>query len=161
MLHHLSWVPRNECSAAVLSLKRAGGPGARGENEVLVHRSDLKWVWRGVGVVALASVALTGCKKDTAGAAGGPAAGGPPRAMPVQVQMVAPTPLANTDTYVATIKGRRSATMQPQVEGNLTRILVKSGDRVKAGQVLMTIDPLKQQATVQQQLGTEAQQKAI
>jgi RND family efflux transporter MFP subunit len=46
------------------------------------------------------------------------------------------------------------------VDGNLTRILVKSGDMVKAGQVLMTIDPLKQQATVQQQVGTENQLKA-
>ncbi|WP_334270660.1 biotin/lipoyl-binding protein, partial [Edaphobacter sp. HDX4] len=41
-------------------------------------------------------------------------------------------------------KGRRSATLQPQVEGNLTKILVKSGDSVRAGQVLMQIDPLKQ-----------------
>ena len=49
--------------------------------------------------------------------------------------------------------------MQPQVDGNLTRIYVHSGDTVKAGQVLMQIDPLKQVATVQQQQGTEAQLK--
>ncbi len=41
------------------------------------------------------------------------------------------------------------------------RILVKSGDHVRAGQMLMTIDPLKQQATVDQQRSTEAQKKAI
>jgi len=51
--------------------------------------------------------------------------------------------------------------MQPQVEGNLTHIYVRSGDAVKAGQVLMQIDPLKQVATVQQQQGAEAQQKAV
>jgi RND family efflux transporter MFP subunit len=51
--------------------------------------------------------------------------------------------------------------MQPQVDGNLTRILVKSGDIVKAGQVLMQIDPLKQSATVQSQVGTQAQKKAV
>ena len=51
--------------------------------------------------------------------------------------------------------------MQPQVDGNLTRIFVKSGDVVKAGQVLMQIDPLKQVATVQSQQGTEPQQKAL
>ena len=38
---------------------------------------------------------------------------------------------------------------------------MKSGDHVRAGQVLMTIDPLKQQATVDQQRSTEAQKKAI
>ena len=64
------------------------------------------------------------------------------------------------DEYVATVKSRRSASIQPQVDGSLTRILVKSGDHVRAGQVLMTIDPLKQQATVDQQRSTEAQKKA-
>ncbi|WP_228370739.1 efflux RND transporter periplasmic adaptor subunit [Candidatus Korobacter versatilis] len=62
--------------------------------------------------------------------------------------------------FVATVKSRRSASIQPQVDGSLTRILVKSGDSVRAGQVLMTIDPLKQQATVDQQRSTEAQKKA-
>jgi RND family efflux transporter MFP subunit len=38
---------------------------------------------------------------------------------------------------------------------------VKSGDQVKAGQLLMEIDPLKQVATVEAQAGTEQQQKAV
>jgi RND family efflux transporter MFP subunit len=63
-------------------------------------------------------------------------------------------------TYVATIKSRRSATLQPQVDGNLTKILVKSGDAVKAGQLLMQIDPLKQVATVQAQQAAEQPLKA-
>lgn len=97
---------------------------------------------------------LAGCKEKA------PAAP-PPQAMPVQVAPVTLSPVPSSDTYVATIKGRRSATMQPQVDGNLTRILVKSGDLVKAGQVLMVIDPLKQAATVQSQAGTQAQKKAL
>jgi len=48
-----------------------------------------------------------------------------------------------------------------QVDGNLVKIFVKSGDLVKAGQVLMRIDPLKQMATVQSQQGTQAQKKAL
>ncbi len=85
----------------------------------------------------------------------------PPQAMPVQVSAISLSPVPSSDTYVATIKSRRSATMQPQVDGNLTRILVKSGDVVEAGQVLMQIDPLKQQATVFSQQGTENQKKAV
>ncbi len=81
--------------------------------------------------------------------------------MPVQVAPVTLSPVPTGDTYVATIKSRRSATMQPQVVGNITKILVKSGDIVKPGQLLMQIDPLKQVATVQSQQGTEQQQKAI
>jgi RND family efflux transporter MFP subunit len=100
------------------------------------------------------AVLLAGCK-----AAPPPSA--PPQAMPVQVVPVTFSPVPNSDTYVATIKSRRSSTMQPQVDGNLTKIFVKSGDVVKAGQPLMRIDPLKQAAAVLSQQGTEAQKKAV
>ena len=81
--------------------------------------------------------------------------------MPVQVALVINSAVPTSDTYVATIKSRRSATMQPQVDGNLTRIFVKSGDAVKAGQVLMQVNPLKQVANVQAQQGSEQQQRAV
>ena len=80
--------------------------------------------------------------------------------LPVKTQTIGLSPVPREDEYVATIKSRRSASIQPQVDGSLTRILVKSGDHVHAGQMLMTIDPLKQQATVDQQRSTEAQKKA-
>jgi RND family efflux transporter MFP subunit len=86
---------------------------------------------------------------------------GAPPALPVKVQTVNLSAVPRQDEYVSTVKSRRSASIQPQVDGSLTRILVKSGDHVRAGQVLMTIDPLKQQATVDQQRSTEAQKQAI
>lgn len=82
------------------------------------------------------------------------------QAMPVKTQAVNLEPVPRTSEYVAIIKSRRSANIQPQVDGNITKILVKSGDKVSAGQVLMTIDPLKQEAVVNQQRSTEAQMKA-
>ncbi len=84
-----------------------------------------------------------------------------PQALPVKTQTINLAPVPRVDEYVATVKSRRSASIQPQVDGSLTQILVKSGDHVRAGQVLMTIDPLKQQATVDQMRSTEAQKKAI
>ena len=51
--------------------------------------------------------------------------------------------------------------MQPQVDGSLTRIFVKSGDHVKQGQVLMQIDPIRQQANVATQQSTQSQKKAV
>ena len=80
---------------------------------------------------------------------------------PVLVQPVTLTGVPRSDSYVAMIKGRHSATMQPQVDGNLTKILVKSGDAVKAGAVLMQIDPAKQEATVAAQQAAEQQQRAV
>jgi RND family efflux transporter MFP subunit len=82
------------------------------------------------------------------------------RPLQVKTETVTLAPVPQVDEYVATVKSRRSASIQPQVDGSLTRILVKSGDHVRSGQVLMTIDPLKQQATVDQQRSTEAQKKA-
>jgi RND family efflux transporter MFP subunit len=102
----------------------------------------------------VAACLLAGCKSA-------PPPPPPPQAMPVQVAPVTLSPVPTSDTYVATIKSRRSATMQPQVDGNLVKIFVKSGDVVKAGQVLMRIDPLKQMATVQSQQGTQSQKKAL
>jgi len=82
------------------------------------------------------------------------------QAMPVQTMAAALSQVAQSSEYVATIKSRRSATLQPQVSGILTRILVRSGDRVKAGQVLMGIDPQQQEATVASARATERQKKA-
>lgn len=83
------------------------------------------------------------------------------QAMPVQTVVVALQPVPQSSEYVATIKSRRSATMQPQVAGRLTQILVRSGDQVRSGQPLMTIDSLQQQATVNAQRATEQQKKAV
>lgn len=81
--------------------------------------------------------------------------------MPVQTVTVAAVPVPTTDEYVATIKSRRSATINPQVDGNLTQILVHSGDRVRTGQLLMQIDPAKQEATVASQAATVQQKLAV
>jgi RND family efflux transporter MFP subunit len=62
---------------------------------------------------------------------------------------------------VATIKSRRSATLEPQVQGTLTRIRVTSGAHVTAGQVVMEIDPRLQLATVESARATERQKKAL
>jgi RND family efflux transporter MFP subunit len=83
------------------------------------------------------------------------------QALPVQTLTVAAVPVPQFDEYVATIKSRRSATIMPQVDGNLTKILVHSGDHVTAGQLLMQIDPAKQEATVASQAATAQQKLAV
>ena len=81
--------------------------------------------------------------------------------LPVQTVTVALQPVPQSSEYVATVKSRRSATVSPQVSGQLTEILVHSGEQVKAGQVLMEIDPRQQQANVASLLATERQKKAL
>lgn len=108
--------------------------------------------------ILLTAIALfsSGCKQPEA-AAKGPAM----QALPVQTLTVALAPVAQSSDYVATIKSRRSVSLMPQVDGNLTQILVKSGDHVRSGQLLMQIDPHRQQALVDAQKSTENQEKAL
>jgi RND family efflux transporter MFP subunit len=114
---------------------------------------------RAIGLsCVLLGLAVCGCQKKAAPPA---AAAGGMRAMPVQTVAVSLAPVPQSSEYVATIKSRRSATLQPQVDGRLTEITVRSGDHVKAGQAIMSIDPLHQQASVDSQRATERQKKAI
>jgi len=109
----------------------------------------------GLGCLVLLELAATGCqKKQVAQAASGM------QAMPVQTVAVTLAPVPQSSEYVATIKSRRSATLLPQVSGMLTKIVVRSGDHVKAGQLLMEIDPRLQMATVASARATERQKKA-
>ena len=83
------------------------------------------------------------------------------QAMPVQIAAVTLAPVPQSSEYVATIKSRRSATLLPQVSGMLTKILVRSGDHVSGGQLLMEIDPRVQTAAVESARATERQKKAV
>src|SRR5208282_2404693 len=116
--------------------------------------------WSGVSILAgtlLVCALLGGCgQKSTAG----DAAGGAPPAMPVQVLAVVPEKISDTSEYLAILKSRHSATINPQVEGQIVRIVVKSGDHVKAGESLLQIDPLKQEAAVSSQNAARAAQEA-
>jgi RND family efflux transporter MFP subunit len=105
------------------------------------------------GTLAIAA----GCGKTSAG---DPAAAGAPQAMPVQVKVVQAENVPDTTEYLSVLKSRHAATINPHVEGYITKIFVKSGDHVTAGTPLVQIDPLKQQAAVSGQEAARAAQEA-
>ncbi len=113
----------------------------------------------GVNTVALigALALVGGCGKTSAG---DPAAGGAPQAMPVQVKVALEQSIPDMTEYLSVLKSRHSATINPHVEGYITKIYVTSGDRVSAGMPLLQIDPLKQQAAVSSQEAARAAQEA-
>jgi multidrug efflux pump subunit AcrA (membrane-fusion protein) len=108
-------------------------------------------------VLLLAAFAAAGCNQKTAA---DPPAGGTTPAMPVQVQIAQAVRIPETTEYLSILKSRHSATINPQVEGQITKIFVKSGDRVTAGTPLLQIDPLKQEATVSSLEASRAAQEA-
>jgi RND family efflux transporter MFP subunit len=107
-----------------------------------MHRHNLLLI---ICTALLASCSGGDNPQQGVGGAGG--RGGFP-AMQVKTITVEPQPIPQTSEFVATIKSLRSTNIQPQVEGFVRQIMVKAGDRVRAGQPLVQIDPDKQQATV-------------
>jgi len=89
---------------------------------------------------------------NTAAAAGG--------AMPVQVQVAETKKIPDTTEFLSVLKSRHSSAINPQVEGQIVKIFVKSGDHVKSSEPLLQIDPLKQEATVSSQEAARAAQEA-
>jgi multidrug efflux pump subunit AcrA (membrane-fusion protein) len=107
------------------------------------------------GLLGFAALAA-GCGKTSAG---DPEAGGM-QAMPVQVQVAKAQKIPDATEYLSILKSRHSATINPQVEGQITKIFVKSGDHTRAGTPLLQIDPLKQEATVSSQEASRLAQEA-
>jgi RND family efflux transporter MFP subunit len=87
-----------------------------------------------------------GGSEGQAGAGGAPGGAMPP--MPVEIVTLAAKPVEQTSEFVSTLKSRRSTTIQPQVEGFLTRIAVRSGQNVGQGDVLFEIDSAPEQAAL-------------
>ena len=115
------------------------------------------WPTRVFLLAGVSALLAAGCGKTEAG---NQAAAGAPQAMPVQVIVAKTQKIPDTTEYLSVLKSRHSATINPQVEGQITKIFVKSGDRVTAGTPLLQIDPLKQQATLSSQQAAVAAQEA-
>jgi len=113
---------------------------------------------RGVSLLLVwaAGMFVCGCQKSAADSAPGAAA----PAIPAQVQIAPAVKIPDTTEYLSILKSRHAAAINPQVEGQITRIFVKSGDHVDAGTPLLQIDPLKQEATVNSQEAARAAQEA-
>src|SRR5688572_8782325 len=97
-------------------------------------------------LLALAVIGAA-CRGGEAGGPGGPGGGAPPP-MPVEIVTLSAKPVEQTTEYVASLKSRRSSTIQPEVEGPLMNIAVRSGQQVSKGTLLFEIDAGPQQAAV-------------
>ncbi|HZR26816.1 MAG TPA: efflux RND transporter periplasmic adaptor subunit [Vicinamibacterales bacterium] len=109
----------------------------------------------GRAAIAIAALVAHACNR------GEPAAA-PPAMPPTPVVLASAKPVSIDDTteYVATLKSLHSTVIQPQVDGQITQIFVKSGDRVRQGAPLAQIDPRRQQAAVSSQEAERAAREA-
>ena len=110
---------------------------------------------RAGAVLALAVLSAAACNRNQAAAA-------PPAPPPTAVELAPAraTPIDDATEYVGTLKSLRSTSIQPQIDGQITQIYVKSGDRLQQGAPLMQIDPRRQQAAVLSQEAERAAREA-
>ena len=115
-----------------------------------------------IGTVLLAVLLSISCNRggSSAAAAGGGRGGrggGPPAVTLLTLQE---KPIEQASEFIATLSSLRSSTIQPEVDGIVTRLFVKPGDRVRVGTPLVQINADKQQAAVRSteasRAGTEA-----
>ncbi|MEO8359340.1 MAG: efflux RND transporter periplasmic adaptor subunit [Vicinamibacteria bacterium] len=97
-----------------------------------------------IPVASALVIVACGGKQEGAGGPGGGAF--PPSG--VEVVTLEQKPVEHTTEFVASLKSRRSSTIQPQVEGFITRIAVRSGERVGQGALLFEVDSGPQQAVL-------------
>src|SRR5215213_6352683 len=95
-------------------------------------------------------ILISGCLLFAACGRGGSSTGAAAAPPPAAVAMVTvqPKPVEQASEFIAQLRSERSATIQPEVDGVVTRVFVKPGDRVRTGTPLVQINAEKQQASV-------------
>jgi RND family efflux transporter MFP subunit len=105
----------------------------------------------------LVLLAGAACSRDQASPQAGPPAMPP---TPVTLAVARAQPIADTTEYVATLKSLRSTSVQPQIDGQITEIFVKSGDHVALGAPIAQIDPRRQRAALSSEEANRAAREA-
>ena len=97
--------------------------------------------------LSVGAVACGGGSQPPGGAgAGGGRGEMPPQ--PVEMITLEERPVEQATEYIGTVKSLRSTIVQPQTEGFLLKVHVKSGDRVAPGKVMFEIDATTLQAAI-------------
>jgi multidrug efflux pump subunit AcrA (membrane-fusion protein) len=100
-------------------------------------------VW--LSLIFLALAALAGCRTSAPAAK---AATAPP-ALPVKLSVLETSAIPRVTEYVARLESRESVVVRSRTEGYVTRILVRPGDVVGAGAVLVEVDARRQAAQLE------------
>jgi RND family efflux transporter MFP subunit len=98
--------------------------------------------WWPLALLSISGV-VSGCNAQ---AEGKPAA---PPAREVEVLTIAPSEVRDTGEYLGSIVSRKSVNLLPQVTGYVRKILVRPGQQVKVGDVMVELDARQETAALQ------------
>ncbi|MDZ8053267.1 MAG: efflux RND transporter periplasmic adaptor subunit [Aulosira sp. ZfuVER01] len=71
-----------------------------------------------------------------------------PPGVRVKVAPVQTGTIEESSDFIANLESRRSVRLQPRIQGQVTQIFVRSGDKVAQGTPIIQVDPRQQQAAV-------------
>ncbi len=90
-----------------------------------------------------------------------------PMAVPVKLATVETGTIRESSQFIGTLEASRSVPIKPRIEGRINQVLVKEGDRIKEGQVIITLESddvnaqlLQQKAALERAQANLAQLKA-
>jgi RND family efflux transporter MFP subunit len=89
-----------------------------------------------------------------------PTATSQPPATKVQVVTVQTATIEESAEFVANLQSRRSVTLRPRIQGQVSQIFVRAGDRVKKGTPILKVDAKQQQASVDSRIAAFESTKA-
>ncbi|AFY35943.1 efflux RND transporter periplasmic adaptor subunit [Calothrix sp. PCC 7507] len=82
--------------------------------------------------------------------AGAGAMAGQPKGIPVKLATMETGSVQEASEFVGSLEAPRSVTLKPQIEGRVTEIVVKEGDRIQQGQVMVRLQSDDAQAQLSQ-----------
>jgi RND family efflux transporter MFP subunit len=90
----------------------------------------------------------------------GAGSAGKPMGIPVKLATVEAGTVQESSVFVGTLEAPRSVGLKPQIEGRVTQIFFKEGDRVKQGQIVMSLQSDDAEAQLQQRKAALEQARA-
>jgi multidrug efflux pump subunit AcrA (membrane-fusion protein) len=105
-----------------------------------------------VGLFLLALCACNKPKEETAVVSNKP--------IVVKVETIEPSMVSDKATLVGRLDSRNAVSLYPKIDGTISSILVRPGEHVKQGQLLISIDAIKQEAAVAEKESNIASAKA-
>jgi RND family efflux transporter MFP subunit len=100
----------------------------------------LRFVRLRAAVLLLITLPVAGCRAPTAAP--------PPRVLPVRAEAVEPARFTEQVDTVSTLEALEEVQLAAQASGRIERLLVRQGDAVRAGQLLLVLDQAQVRADV-------------
>ncbi len=137
-----------QTSVADNSLQTSESQASVADNPVQSSPSRIqrRWPWLLLALLLMGG-GIVVWRLLTPGEAPSTASAQPP-GIKVKLSSVETATIAESSDFIASLQSRRSVTLQPRIQGQVSQIFVRAGDQVEAGRPIIQVDPAEQQAAV-------------